>query len=68
VRDPEKACPGLDPGWISVCGKDGRRRGNGPAPRMHELDRIAKLPWALSARFWTYPPKGRVLPFANMLA
>jgi hypothetical protein len=21
-HDPEKACPGLDPGWIAVFGKD----------------------------------------------
>jgi hypothetical protein len=24
-HDPEKACPGLDPGWIPVFGKDHAR-------------------------------------------
>jgi len=26
VRDTEKACPGLDPGWMSVLGQDHAQR------------------------------------------
>jgi hypothetical protein len=38
MREPEKACPGLDPGWISVFEKDGRWRGSLPRAR-HEDSR-----------------------------
>src|SRR5215468_8167611 len=52
-HDPEKACPGLDPGWVPVFGKGlpPRKRGSCSTNKLERDDESKKSHHALVSRF-----------------